>query len=127
MHTHTLSLQKIIHAPLSHLWRSWADADELARWFTDEATVDFRVGGRYANSDGDTGEYLEIVPEELIRFTWEQPDYAEGGVVTVRFRAISDEVSEMILEHDGIACDDEADLRAGWTMSVDALVKYLEE
>src|SRR5687768_5134318 len=85
MHSHSVALQRIIHAPLPRLWHAWTDAGELAKWFTDEATIDFRVGGRYSNSDGDTGEYLEIVPEELIRFTWEQPDYAAGGIVTVRF------------------------------------------
>ena len=127
MHSHAVSLQRIIHAPLSRLWRAWSDADELSQWFTDEAAHDFRVGGRYSNSDGDTGEYLEIVPEELIRFTWEQPDYSAGGVVVVRFRAISEEVSEMMLEHEGIACDDESDFRAGWTMAIDALVRYLED
>lgn len=112
--------------PLQRLWDAWADPAMLGNWFTEEAEQDFRVGGCYSNSDGDRGEFLAIEPLDTISFTWEQPDYAPGGVVTVRFRPLGDQVSELVLEHTGIACDDEADLRTAWTMALDGLRLWLE-
>ena len=125
-HQHEILLRRTIHVSPDRLWNAWADSAELAEWFTDKAEQDFRVGGRYRNSDGDEGEFLEIVPDEKIVFTWEQPDYAPGGIVTLHFRRLSEEASELLLHHTRIACDDEADLRSAWNWALDSLAAWLE-
>ena len=126
LHQHELTLRRTLHVPLNQLWNAWVDPAELAEWFTDEAEQDVRVGGRYRNSDGDNGEFLEVVPGETLRFTWEQPDYAPGGIVALHFRQLSQEASELLLHHSGIACDDEADLHIAWSWGLDSLVAWLE-
>ncbi|MCB0712803.1 MAG: SRPBCC domain-containing protein [Ignavibacteriae bacterium] len=126
-HQHELILRRTVHVSLDQLWSAWADPAELAKWFTDQAEQDFRVGGRYQNSDGDRGEFLEIVPKAKLVFTWEQPDYAPGGIVSLHFRQLSEEASELLLHHTNISCDDEADLNIAWNWGLDSLVAYLEE
>lgn len=48
---------------------------------------EFKVGGRYQYGWGTTGschgEYLEIVPEEKLRFSWSEPDGHPPSEVTV--------------------------------------------
>jgi uncharacterized protein YndB with AHSA1/START domain len=56
---------------------------QLNIWFTTEARVDLRVGGRYSNRDKDRGTYLEIVPNRRLRFTWDNPGHAAGSIVEI--------------------------------------------
>lgn len=125
-HLHEIALQRTIHVSLEQLWNTWADANQLSNWFADKAEQDFRVGGRYKNSDGDEGEFLEILHHEKILFTWEQPDYTAGSIVAVHFRSLSDEASELLLQHTRVACDDEVDLQIAWSWTLDSLVSWLE-
>jgi uncharacterized protein YndB with AHSA1/START domain len=123
-HHHLIAAARHVSAPLEQVWDAWTDPNRLACWFTEQAEVDLRVGGRYRNSDGDEGEYLEIVPHQRLRFTWEQADYAPGSVVTVELAA-ADEGTIVRLEHANVACDDTEDLEIGWNWSLDSLVSYL--
>jgi uncharacterized protein YndB with AHSA1/START domain len=125
-HFHLVAAARKVSAPLESVWRAWTEPDRLAGWFTERAEVDLRVGGRYRNSDGDEGEYLEIAPPERLRFTWEQPDYAPGGIVTVELAA-ADGATLVRVEHANVSCDDAEDLELGWNLSLDALAKYAEE
>lgn len=36
----------VIDAPIEKVWQALTEAEQLNRWYTKEATVDFRVGGR---------------------------------------------------------------------------------
>jgi uncharacterized protein YndB with AHSA1/START domain len=124
-HSHTVRAARRVSAPPETVWSAWAEAERLAGWFTDHAEQDFRVGGRYHNADGDEGEFLEIVPNRLLRFTWEQADYAPGSHVRVELHPIDNGETEVYVEHANVACDDAGDLELGWNMSLDSLVKYL--
>lgn len=126
-HKHEINLRRTVHVPLGLLWEAWTDPEQLSRWFTEKAEHELRVGGRYTNSDGDCGEFLVVEPHRALSFTWEQPDYAPGSIVTVRFQQLSEEASELALEHTDVACDDEADLRIAWNWALDALIRWLEE
>ena len=125
-HAHEIVLQRTIHVPLERLWNAWADASQLESWFADKAEQDFRVGGRYKNSDGDEGKFLDIMHHKKILFTWEQPDYTAGSIVAVHFRVLSEDVSELLLRHTRVACDDETDLYIAWSWTIDSLVSWLE-
>lgn len=125
-HGHTIAAKRRLNAPIDRVWYAFSDAEQLEHWFTESATIDFRVGGRYTNSDGDEGTYLEIVPKSLIRFTWEQPDYAQGGIVTVQFTPDGDNATILRLEHSNAACDDTEDLEIGWNWSLDSLTAFMD-
>lgn len=61
---------------------------ELNAWFTQGAKVDLRVGGSYRNLDHDKGKFLEIVPNERLRFTWDNPQHAPGTVVEILLKNV---------------------------------------
>lgn len=124
-HYHLVGAARRVSAPVERVWEAWTDPNQLACWFTEHAEQDLRVGGRYRNSDGDEGEFLEIAPPNRLRFTWEQPDYASGGIVTVELAAV-DGGTIVQIEHANVSCDDAEDLEVGWNWSLDSLVSYIQ-
>lgn len=126
-HSHTVTAARTLQASIDDIWLAWSEPIRLSHWFTSDAEHDFRVGGRYRNSDGDEGVYLDIVPQRRIVFTWEQPDYSPGSVVAVDI--IPEESTGKVvvaIEHDRVACDDTEDLEIGWSWALDSLGRYLD-
>lgn len=82
----SLTLTRRLRAPPEKVYAAWTQAAQLAQWFgppnmqqaTLQAELDVRVGGRYRISfTRDDGEYFEagglyreVVPNELLVFTW---------------------------------------------------------
>ncbi len=78
-----LVLTRLIDAPREKLFRAWTEPALLTQWFapkpwsTPRAELDLRVGGKstivMADENGteypNTGQYLEIVPNEKLVFT----------------------------------------------------------
>ena len=70
----TKKLEKFIQAPSSEVFLYFTNSTALKDWLCDVATADPRPGGRlYMWWNGDyytSGEYLKVVKDELISFTW---------------------------------------------------------
>ena len=70
----TKKLVKFIQAPSSEVFLYFTNSTALKDWLCDVATADPRPGGRlYMWWNGDyytSGEYLKVVKDELISFTW---------------------------------------------------------
>jgi uncharacterized protein YndB with AHSA1/START domain len=131
--TRTLQVSRIIRADAGALFQAWTDPQELVHWWRQEgegwsfagASLDLRVGGRYRLSmrapDGAThtahGVYREIEPAERLVFTWDWEGRSVGDTqVTVTFRRVDNEHTEVVLTHERFA--DPARLgrhRQGWT------------
>jgi uncharacterized protein YndB with AHSA1/START domain len=64
----------VIEAPIQQVWEAITNADHLGEWmFDDQASVDLRVGGRYALFDEQTtGQFTLIEPPHLVEYTWRQ-------------------------------------------------------
>jgi uncharacterized protein YndB with AHSA1/START domain len=69
----------VIKSSREVIFKALTNADELVRWFPSRAESDPRVGGRYklfwdfadASQNGlQEGEYVEVVPNEKISYTW---------------------------------------------------------
>jgi uncharacterized protein YndB with AHSA1/START domain len=101
----TLHLHRVFRAPPNRVWRAFTDADALAKWlppygFTCTVhELDARVGGRFRMSfrnfsngqaHGFGGEYLELVPDSLIRYTdvFDDPNLPGVLEVTVTLRPV---------------------------------------
>ncbi len=84
MPTGTVKLHRVLRAPPERIYRAFLDADAMAKWlpphgFTGKVHhLEARVGGTYrmsftnfstGHSHSFGGEYLELVPNELIRHT----------------------------------------------------------
>jgi uncharacterized protein YndB with AHSA1/START domain len=82
----TFTVQRVIAAPPSRVFRAFADFEEKEQWFAGpdgwtqiEASLDFRPGGSEVNigttPDGDRSEfyahYYDIVQDERIVYTYE--------------------------------------------------------
>lgn len=125
--TFAVSAVRSIKAEPDRVFKAFQDPQDLNEWFTKGAVVDFRVGGRYENQDGDSGEFLEIDSPRLLAFTWEQPEHEPGSSVRVELtrRRTATAVS---IEHLNLASFEEVcDLNIGWNWALDSLKHYLEE
>jgi uncharacterized protein YndB with AHSA1/START domain len=84
MSTSTIRLHRALRAPPERIYRAFLDADAMAKWlpphgFTGKVHhLDARVGGSFrmsftnfstGKSHSFGGEYLELVPNERIRYT----------------------------------------------------------
>ncbi len=73
----------VIDAPVAEVYRLLVDPELFVQWMAVEATLDPRPGGTvawtHANGDRCAGEYVEVVPERRVVFTygWER---AEVGI-----------------------------------------------
>src|SRR6201747_2406538 len=84
MPTNTVKLHRVLRATPERIYRAFLDADAMAKWlpphgFTCKVhSMDPKVGGRFKMSFTNFstghghafgGEYLELVPNERIRYT----------------------------------------------------------
>lgn len=84
MPTSTIQLHRVFQAPPERVYRAFLDADAMAKWlppngFTGKVhRMDAKVGGSHrmsftnfttGHSHSFGGEYLELVPNERIRYT----------------------------------------------------------
>ncbi len=99
MSSRTVNLHRVVRTSPQKLYRAFLEPDALTKWlpphgFTARVHhLDARVGGGFRMSfqnfsTGDShsfrGEYLELVPDELIRYTDEFEDPGLPGVLQVR-------------------------------------------
>src|SRR5512136_382931 len=106
MSTNTVRLHRVLRATPERVYRAFLDADAMAKWlpphgFTGKVhRMDARVGGGFhmsftnfttgeAHSFG--GEYLELVPNERLRYTdkFDDPSLPGEMQATVTLRPVS--------------------------------------
>ncbi len=105
MSDRTVHLHRVLKTTPEKLYRAFLDADAMPKWlppygFTCKVHhMEPRVGGtfrmsfhHFSSSNGHSfgGEYLELVPHELIRYTdrFEDPNLPGVLEVTVRLRPV---------------------------------------
>jgi uncharacterized protein YndB with AHSA1/START domain len=105
MATGTVQLQRVLRAPRERVYRAFLEADALAKWlpphgFTcDVHHLDATVGGTFRMSFRNFGaggghsfggEYLELVPNERIRYTdvFDDPNLPGQMTTTVVLREV---------------------------------------
>ena len=102
---------------------------ELNTWFTRGAKVDLRVGRRYSNRDGDKGRFLDIVPNERLRFTWDNPSYATNSIVEILLKRTRGR-TVVTLVHSGFKhrkdFEDYASRKSGWNWALENLKSHLQ-
>jgi len=125
----SLQVSRMVKARRERVFDAWTKPELMHLWFAPgtmrvaHASADLRLGGAYrVEIQGDaevthiaTGVYQEIVPNELLRFTWGW----QGGpdmqsVVTVEFKD-ADRGTEVILTHERLPDAESRDKhRHGW-------------
>ena len=106
MPTGTIRLHRVLRANPERVYRAFLDADAMAKWlppygFTCKVHhMDARVGGTYKMSFTNFGtgrghsfggEYRDLVPYELIRYTdhFDDPNLPGQMLTTVSLKAVS--------------------------------------
>ena len=106
MATGTVRLHRVLRAPPDRVYRAFLNAEAMAKWIPPNGFtctvhhMDARVGGTFrmsftnfnsGNGHSFGGEYLELVPDTLIRYTDKFDDPNLPGViqVTVNLKAVS--------------------------------------
>ncbi len=106
MPTGTVRLHRVLRAPPERVYRAFLDADAMAKWlpphgFTCKVHhLDARAGGTFkmtftsfSSGDGHSfgGEYLELVPDERLRYTdkFDDPSLPGEMQVTVALKKVS--------------------------------------
>lgn len=106
MPSRTVRLHRVIRAAPEKLYRAFTEADALAKWLPPHGFtctvhhLEAVVGGTFrmsfrnfstGNAHSFGGEYVELVPHQLIRYTDKFDDPGLPGVlqVTVKFEPVS--------------------------------------
>ncbi|MCB9787724.1 MAG: SRPBCC family protein [Deltaproteobacteria bacterium] len=139
----TVRIHRVLGAPPERVYRAFLDADAMAKWlppdgFTGKVhSQDVRVGGRYrmsftnfttGDSHGFGGEYLELVPNERIRYSdqFEDPNLPGTLEVTITLEAVSCG-TELRIVQEGVP--EVIPLEAcymGWQQSLTLLARLVE-
>lgn len=105
MATNTVTLHRVFAASAEKIFKAFSDADAMASWLPPFGFVckvhhmDFRVGGTYkmsfinfstGSSHSFGGKYLEIIPNELIKYTdeFDDPNLPGQMITTVEFKKV---------------------------------------
>jgi uncharacterized protein YndB with AHSA1/START domain len=104
--TRTVRLHRVLRAPPERVYRAFLDPDAMAKWlpphgFTGKVhEMDARVGGGYrmsftnfgtGQSHAFGGSYVELTPNERIRYTdrFDDPSLPGDMQVTIELKAVS--------------------------------------
>ena len=143
MATNTVRLHRVLRAPPERVYRAFLSADAMAKWLPPNGFtctvhhMDARVGGTFRmsftnftteKSHAFGGEYLELLPNELIRYTDKFDDPNLPGVmhVTVALKAVSCG-TELNAVQEGIPDVIPVEMcYLGWQESLASLAKLVE-
>src|SRR5436305_5218960 len=106
MSTNTIRLHRVLRATPERIYRAFLDSDAMAKWlppngFTGKVHhLEAKVGGTYkmsftnfttGHSHSFSGEYLELVPHERIRYSdrFDDPKLPGEIQVTITLRKVS--------------------------------------
>jgi len=139
----TVRLHRVLRAPPERIYRAFLDPDAMAKWlppdgFTGKVhQMDARVGGSYrmsftnfssGASHSFGGTYLELVPNERMRYTdrFDDPNLPGEMVTTVTLRAVNGG-TELTAVQEGIPDVIPAEMcYLGWQESLTLLARLVE-
>ena len=143
MSTGTVKLHRVLRAPANRVYRAFLEPDAMAKWlppygFTCKVhEMEARVGGRFRMSFSNFGsggahafggEYLELVPDRLIRYTdrFEDPNLPGEITVTIRLDTVSCG-TEIHIVQEGIPEVIPVEMcHLGWQESLEQLARLVE-
>lgn len=141
--THTVRLQRVLRSTPEKVYKAFTDGDAMCRWLPPYGFLgkmhhlDVKVGGRFKMSftnfgTGHThsfgGEYLELAPNERLRYTdqFDDPNLPGTITVTVQIKKVMCGV-ELHIEQSGIPAVIPAEMcYLGWQESLTQLAQLTE-
>ena len=143
MSTNSVQLHRVLAAPPEKVFKAFSDADAYATWLPPYGFVakvqlyEFKTGGNYkmsftnfstGNGHSFGGEFIEIIPNELIKATdrFDAPNLPGEMVTTVQFKKVICG-TEINITQTGIPELIPAEMcYLGWQDSLDKLKRLVE-
>jgi len=143
MANNIVKLHRVFAAPVEKVFKAFTDADAMAWWLPPYGFVckvdcmDLKIGGKYKmtftnfttgseNSFG--GEYLEIIPNELLKYTdqFDDPNLPGKMVTTIELKRVLCG-TELFATQEGIPDAIPTEMcYLGWQESLDKLKRLVE-
>lgn len=131
-----LKIEKMIAKDVNVVFKSLQEGKLFMNCSADSNSIDidFRVGGIYKinfrnHGVSNWGEFLEIIPNQKIVFTWCQtfgPDQKPDTVVTIELQAIGSK-TKLVLKHSGFSDQSTCDNHfQGWNGGINDLAGEME-
>lgn len=143
MPTHTIRLHRVLKAAPELVYKAFLDPDALCRWPPPDGFLckvfhlEPKVGGtfrmaftQFSSGRGHSfgGEYLELVPNKLLRYTdvFDDPGLPGTVEVTVKLKAVSCGTELSITQAGVPAVIPEEACYLGWQESLQHLARLVE-
>jgi uncharacterized protein YndB with AHSA1/START domain len=139
-----ITITRVFDAPRERVWQEWTEPARFADWFGGAAAevplasvaMDVRAGGGWRltmfagpgrREIGWWGEYREVdAPDRLVFTISDQPDDAEGHVITVVLDDLGDGRTEMHFEQRGRMPPEQVEAAgSGWGRFFDRIAERL--
>jgi uncharacterized protein YndB with AHSA1/START domain len=138
-----VNLHRVFTAPVEKVFRAFINADAMASWLPPYGfvckvhTLDAKVGGsykmsftnfstNYSHSFG--GEYLEIIPNELLKYSdqFDDPNLPGQMITTIQLKSVLCG-TELFVTQEGIPDSIPIEMcYLGWQESLDKLKRLVE-
>ena len=143
MTKNTVKLHRVLAASPEKVYKAFTDADAMASWLPPYGfickvhSMDIKVGGTYkmsftnfttGNSHSFRGEYLEIIPYELLKYSdqFDDPNMPEQIITTIEFKKVICG-TEIFATQEGIPDAIPTEMcYLGWQESLDKLKRLVE-
>jgi uncharacterized protein YndB with AHSA1/START domain len=143
MANNSVKLHRVLVAPVEKVFKAFSDADSMASWLPPYGFLcsvhhmDFKTGGTYSmsfknfttgNGHSFSGEYLEIVPNERIKYTdkFDDPNLPGQMITTVELKKVSCG-TELFITQEGIPEAIPVEMcYLGWQESLDKFKRLVE-
>ena len=143
MANNSVKLHRVLAAPVERVFKAFTDADAMTSWLPPYGFVckvhsmDLKISGRYkmtftnfstGNGHSFGGEYLEIIPNELLKYTdqFDDPNLPGQMITTIVFRKVLCG-TELIATQEGIPDMIPTEMcYLGWQESLDKLKRLVE-
>jgi len=143
MANNIVKLHQVFVAPVEKVFKAFTDADAMASWLPPYGFVckvqsmDLKIGGKYkmtftnfttGNGHSFGGEYLEIIPNELLKYTdqFDDPNLPGIMVTTIELKRVICG-TELFATQEGIPDAIPTEMcYLGWQESLDKLKRLVE-
>jgi uncharacterized protein YndB with AHSA1/START domain len=143
MGNNSVTLHRIFSAPVEKVFKAFTNADAMASWLPPYGfickvhSMDLKIGGSYkmtftnfttGNGHSFGGEYLEIIPNKLLKYTdkFDDPNLQGQMITTIEFNEVICG-TELIAKQEGIPDVIPTEMcYLGWQESLDKLKRLVE-
>jgi uncharacterized protein YndB with AHSA1/START domain len=111
MQNEPIVLERVLHAPVSKVWKALTDARQMQSWYFDIPVFKAEPGFEFIFYGGDEQQQwahyckvVEVIKEKKISYTWTYKDQFPEAETTVTFELFDqgDNTTRLRLTHDGV-------------------------